>query len=117
AQDHRGGEGALDDGLEVSAIPRTPPRVSRLASLKARGDRWVGVANRPAGGAAIGAGREPSIGQPLPTVVCGLTPASGGACSSHLSHLSVPVFGSQGRRIRPRCGRGLLACPCSPASA
>src|SRR5262249_22064596 len=79
-----------------------------LAGLDAGGDRWAGVATRPAGGAAAGAGRGHSIGQPLPTVVRGLTPASGAAGSSHLSHLSVPEFGSPGHRIRHRCGRGLL---------
>src|SRR5262245_4862282 len=35
AQDHGGGERALDDGLEVPAIPRAPARVSRFPRLEA----------------------------------------------------------------------------------
>src|SRR5262249_18559388 len=83
AHDHGGGEGALDDGLQVAAVPRTSVRVSRFARLEARGEGGAGIADRPArragGGAAL-------IGQPMPTVVRGLTLASGAACSSHLSH-------------------------------
>src|SRR5919201_700694 len=57
-QDHGGGEGALDDGLEVSAIPRTPPRVARFARLEARGDGRAGVANRPARSLCLDGGHQ-----------------------------------------------------------
>src|SRR5262249_60885302 len=64
AQDHGGGERALDDGLEVAAIPRAPPRVSRFARLEARGHRRGGGGQPPPRRAR--AREEPPARPPMP---------------------------------------------------